>query len=251
MVMKKILLFLALGILALFVSACGNSSGDETADKEKKMEPIEAKLDVPEKSDKGENVGLSVKVTQGDENVEDADEVKYEIWKNGHKDESEMIEAKHEKDGVYTAEKTFDEDGMYTVQVHVTARDMHTMPKAEIAVGKAEVEEHDEEGGDHHGHHESTLSIHLKTPDTIKAEEKADWKVHVENEGKPLEGAELRLEIYKEGQEKHEWVDMTAGEPGEYSVTYAFPESGEYNVQVHVTKGEEIHEHTMQKVEVQ
>lgn len=252
--MKKTLLFLTMGIIALFVSACGNSNGDEPAEKDNNMEPIEAKLDVPEKSGKGQAVALSTKVTQGDENVDDADEVKYEIWKNGHKDESEMIEAKHEKDGVYTAEKTFDEDGIYTVQVHVTARDMHTMPKAEIAVGNTEGEDQDhggDDGNDHQGHHESTVSIHLKKPDTVKAEEKADWKVHVENEGEALEGAELRLEIYKEGQEKHEWVDMTPGEPGEYSVTYAFPEKGSYNVQVHVTKGEEIHEHTMQTVEVE
>ncbi|XXM73969.1 FixH family protein [Lysinibacillus sphaericus] len=250
--MKKTLLTLTLGILALFISACGNSSGEEPAEKDNNMEPIEAKLDVPEKISKGESAALSTKVTQGDENVDDADEVKYEIWKNGHKDESEMIEVEKKKDGVYTAEKTFDEDGIYTVQVHVTARDMHTMPKAELAVGSIESEDLGEEGGDdHHGHHESTVTMHLKKPDTVKAEEKAEWKVHVENEGEPLEGAELRLEIYKEGQEKHEWVDMKAGEPGEYSVTYAFPEKGSYNVQVHVTKGEEIHEHTMQTVEVQ
>lgn len=36
-----------------------------------------------------------------------------------------------------------------------------------------------------------------------------------------------------------------------YNGSYAFPETGTYHVQVHVTKGEEIHEHTMQKVEVQ
>jgi YtkA-like len=250
--MKKTMLFLTMGILALFISACGNSSGDEPAEKDNNMEPIEAKLEVPKKSGKGEAVTLNTKVTQGKEHVDDADEVKYEIWKNGHKDESEMIAAEQKKDGVYTAEKTFNEVGIYTVQVHVTARDMHTMPKAEITVGNAGEEDHAEKGGDpHNGHHESTVSIHLVKPDTIKAGEKAEWKVHVENEGEALEGAELRLEIYKDDQEKHVWVDMTAGEPGEYNVAYSFPEKGSYNVQVHVTKGDEIHEHTMQTVKVQ
>ncbi|MGG1632176.1 FixH family protein [Rossellomorea sp. NRS-1567] len=250
--MKKISLFMLLGFLALFIAACGNSNEDNGAKEDEKLEAIEAKLEVPEKGEKGETVSLSTKVTQGDENVEDAGEVKYEIWKNGHKDESEMIEAKHDKAGVYKAEKTFEEDGMYTVQVHVTARDMHTMPKAEIAIGEVEAGEHGEKSEDgHHDHHESTVSIHLKKSDTIKMNDEAEMNVHVKNEEKALEEAEVRLEIYKEGQEKHEWVDLTEGEAGMYNGSYAFPETGTYHVQVHVTKGEEIHEHTMQKVEVQ
>ncbi|MGD6957773.1 FixH family protein [Rossellomorea aquimaris] len=250
--MKKISLFVLVGFLALIIAACGNSNEDNGAKEDEKLEAIEAKLDVPEKGEKGETVSLSTKVTQGEENVEDAGEVKYEIWKNGHKEESEMIEAEHDKEGVYKAEKTFEEDGMYTVQVHVTARDMHTMPKAEIAIGEVEVEEHGEESGDdHHGHHESSVSIHLMEPDVIKMNEEAEMNVHVEKEEKALEQAEVRLEIYKEGQEKHEWVDLTAGEAGKYNGSYTFPDKGTYNVQVHVTKGEEIHEHTMQTVEVQ
>jgi hypothetical protein len=250
--MKKVSLFVLVGFLALFIAACGNSNEDNGAKEDEKLEAIEAKLDVPEKGEKGETVSLSTKVTQGDENVEDADEVKYEIWKNGHKEESEMIEAKHDKGGVYKAEKTFEEDGMYTVQVHVTARDMHTMPKAEIPIGEVEAEEHGEESEDgHHGHHESSVSIHLMKPDVIKMNEEAEMNVHVENEEAALEKAEVRLEIYKKGQEKHEWVDLTEDEAGKYNGSYAFPEEGTYNVQVHVTKGEEIHEHTMQTVKVQ
>jgi YtkA-like len=249
--MKKSLLFLLVGLLALFISACGSSNEDNSASEEKKLEPISANLDVPEKGDKGEAISLSTKVTQGDENVEDAHEVKYEVWKNGHKQESEMIEAKHDKGGVYKAETTFDEDGIYTVQVHVTARDMHTMPKAEITIGEVHEDGHGKEGGDDHdGHHESKVSIHLMKPDTIKANEEVDWNVHVENEGEALEGAEVRLEIFKEDQEKHEWVDLSAGEAGVYNGSYVFSEKGTYTVQVHVTKGEEIHEHTMQTVEI-
>jgi hypothetical protein len=247
--MKKISLFVLVGFLALIIAACGSSNEDNGAKEDEKLEAIEAKLDLPEKGEKGETVSLSTKVTQGEENVEDAGEVKYEIWKNGHKEESEMIEAKHDKEGVYKAEMTFEEDGMYTVQVHVTARDMHTMPKAEITIGEVEVEEHGEESGD--DHHESSVSIHLMEPDVIKMNEEAEMNVHVENEEKALEQAEVRLEIYKEGQEKHEWVDLTAGEAGKYNGSYTFPDKGTYNVQVHVTKGEEIHEHTMQTVEVQ
>ncbi|WP_201715428.1 FixH family protein [Rossellomorea arthrocnemi] len=244
--MKKTSFFMLVGFLALFIAACGNSKEDNGAKDDEKLEPIEAKLDVPEKGEKGQTVSLSTKVTQGDENVEDAGEVKYEIWKNDHKEESEMVEAKHDKGGVYKAEKTFEEDGMYTVQVHVTARDMHTMPKSEIAIGEVEA------GEDHqHGDHESTVSIHLMKPDSVTAGEEAEMMVHVENQEAALDDARVRFEIYQDGQEKHEWVDLAPGEAGKYSGSYTFPEKGSYNVQVHVTKGEEIHEHTMETVVVQ
>ncbi|PFG07140.1 FixH family protein [Bacillus sp. es.034] len=250
--MKKISLLMLVGFLALLIAACGNSNEDNGAKKEEKLEAIDAKLNVPEKGEKGEPVSLSTKVTQGDENVDDAGEVKYEIWKNGQKDESEMLEAKHEKGGLYKAEKTFQEDGLYTVQVHVTARDMHTMPKKEIAIGEVEAGEHEEAGEDHHhGDHESTISIHLMKPDGITAGEESEMMVHVENKDAALEDAKVRFEIYQDGQEKHEWVDLTQGENGEYKGSYTFPERGSYNVQVHVTKGEEIHEHTMETVDVQ
>jgi YtkA-like/CARDB len=244
--MKKTSFFMLVGFLALFIAACGNSKEDNGGKDDEKLEPIEAKLDVPEKGEKGQTVSLSTKVTQGDENVEDAGEVKYEIWKNDHKEESEMVEAKHDKGGVYKAEKTFEEDGMYTVQVHVTARDMHTMPKSEIAIGEVEA------GEDHqHGDHESTVSIHLMKPDSVTAGEEAEMMVHVENQEAALDDARVRFEIYQDGQEKHEWVDLAPGEAGKYSGSYTFPEKGSYNVQVHVTKGEEIHEHTMETVVVQ
>ncbi|TMU88171.1 FixH family protein [Bacillus sp. BHET2] len=250
--MKKISIFMLVGFLALFIAACGNSKEDNGAKDDEKLEPIEAKLDVPDKGEKDQTIALSTKVTQGDENVEDAGEVKYEIWKNDHKEESEMIEAKHDKSGVYKAEKKFEEEGMYTVQVHVTARDMHTMPKSEIAIGEVEAGEHEEAGEDHqHGDHESTMSIHLMKPESVTAGEEAEMMVHVENEEAALEDAKVRFEIYQDGQEKHEWVDLTPGEVGKYSGSYTFPEKGTYNVQVHVTKGEEIHEHTMETVEVQ
>ncbi|MCA1061969.1 FixH family protein [Rossellomorea sp. AcN35-11] len=249
--MKKVSLFVLIGFITLFIAACGNANDDNGAREDEKLEAIEAKLDVPEKGEKGQSVSFSTKVTQGDENVEDAGEVKYEIWKAGHKEESEMIEAKHDKNGVYKGEKTFEEDGMYTVQVHVTARDMHTMPKADIMIGNVEAQEHGEESGDgHHGHHESTVSIHLMKPEMMMMNEEEEINVHVKNKEKALEKAEVRLEIYKEGQEKHEWVDLAEEEAGMYQGSYAFPDKGTYNVHVHVTKGEDIHEHTMQTVEV-
>ena len=78
---------------------------------------------------------MAAVVTQGDEKVEDADEVVFEVWEEGKKDDSVKIESTNEKDGLYTAETTFDHDGLFHVQVHVTARGLHTMPIKEVTVG--------------------------------------------------------------------------------------------------------------------
>ena len=63
------------------------------------------------------------------------------------------IESVNEKDGLYTAETTFDHDGLFHIQVHVTARGFHTMPIKEVTVGDGGQyeEEHESEG---HGEHE-------------------------------------------------------------------------------------------------
>lgn len=84
---------------------------------------------------------LKVQITQGQENVEDADDVQFEIWRVSGKDPSEMSKAQHEKDGVYSIKKTFQDNGVYYVQAHVTARDIHVMPKTVVIVGDVSEEE--------------------------------------------------------------------------------------------------------------
>lgn len=82
-------------------------------------------------------ITIVAKVTQGEDIVDDADEVKFEIWKEGEKeDQHEEVEAKWNKsEGVYYVEKIFEEQGIYNVIAHVTARGMHSMPKVQIEVG--------------------------------------------------------------------------------------------------------------------
>jgi hypothetical protein len=100
-------------------------------------EPIEAVLDVPKGADVGKEVIISTTVTQDGKPVDHADEVKYEIWKDGYKETSEMLDAVSKNDGVYTVSKTFNEKAVYHIQVHVTARGLHTMPKSSLSVGNA------------------------------------------------------------------------------------------------------------------
>lgn len=85
---------------------------------------------------KDEEIIIIAKVTQGKEVVKDATEVKFEIWKDGETDvEHEKVEGElDQNEGVYFINKTFHEPGLYYIITHVTARNMHSMPKLEVEV---------------------------------------------------------------------------------------------------------------------
>jgi len=111
-------------------------------------EMIDVKLTVtPEKAEIDEPILFEAKVTQGQENVEDANKVKFEIWR-ANDAEHEEIEVKHAENGIYRLEKTFSKEGTYYIISHVTARDMHNMPKKEFIVGTASEPEEQKDSSD-------------------------------------------------------------------------------------------------------
>ncbi|PSL30639.1 YtkA-like protein [Planomicrobium soli] len=156
--MKK---FAWLGLSVLLLGACGTKEA-ETSGAGNTLEEVVVDFNTGQSAEAGEKVALSVTVTQGDETVEDADEVVYEVWESGHRSDGEMIAAKHTTDGVYEAETVFEEEGLYYMQAHTTARRLHAMPKQEITVGNPDPESivpddsEDSEGmkmmEDHSGH---------------------------------------------------------------------------------------------------
>jgi len=117
----------------LMLTACGEES--ESSGAGMNVEPIETIFNSGETSEPGEKLTLSVTVTQGEEFVEDADEVVYEVWESGNREESEMLPADHIGGGIYEAETVFEEEGLYYAHAHTTARRLHVMPKQEITVG--------------------------------------------------------------------------------------------------------------------
>ncbi|WP_110927827.1 FixH family protein [Bacillus massiliglaciei] len=134
--MKKILLIAFVSII--LVSACSNEKVEETP------QMLNVHLTVnPEKAKPNESISFEAKVTYGAEEVPDADEVSFEIWRANSKNH-ETIEAKHQENGRYTLKKSFKEEGTYYVYAHVTARSMHNMPKKEFIVGKPSEPESDE-----------------------------------------------------------------------------------------------------------
>lgn len=124
--MKKAL-FAAISLLFI-LSSC---SKEEKLDK--LPEIVEVEIQIPDTINVDNEVTLKALVTQGKEKVEDATEVNFEIAKLGQ-ETGEKIIGKHQGQGIYSITKTFKETCGYSLTVHVTARDMHTMPKKEFRV---------------------------------------------------------------------------------------------------------------------
>jgi hypothetical protein len=150
--MKKMVLITLIAFIILSLSACAQQEEEETP------QFLDVKLTVtPEHAEKGEPVLFEAKVTYGEEQVTDADEVSFEIWR-ANDEKHEKVEVEHKENGVYSLEKTFDIDGTYYIYAHVTARSMHNMPKKEFVVGTASEKEDDssstmtDEEMDHSGH---------------------------------------------------------------------------------------------------
>ncbi|MEZ0480232.1 FixH family protein [Planococcus sp. SSTMD024] len=133
--MKK---WIALMLLTLLLAACGEE--DSSAGAGEMPQEVEVEFNTEETADPGEEILLSATVTQGTEAVEDADEVVFEVWQSGHREQSEMLEGSHTQNGVYEHSWTVEEEGLYFIQAHTTARRMHVMPKLELTVGDPDPE---------------------------------------------------------------------------------------------------------------
>lgn len=123
----------------LLLTACGSDDAG-SAGAGNSLEEVKVDITTAEQAEPAEEIVLSATVTQGEEPVEDADEVVFEVWQSGHRDVGEMIEAEHTADGIYEADTVLEDEGLYFIQAHTTARRMHTMPKQEITVGNPDPE---------------------------------------------------------------------------------------------------------------
>lgn len=156
--MKRLLVILMAVLASVITTACAQQQAEE--------EPqfLDVLLSAnPEKAELNEEVTFEAKVTYGTEEVKDADEVKFEIWRS-QAEEHEKIVVDHDKNGIYRLKKAFSEEGTYYIIAHVTARSMHNMPKAEFVIGspsepeeagnstEMEMDEHDTEAEEEHGH---------------------------------------------------------------------------------------------------
>jgi hypothetical protein len=246
--MKKIV-FLIVSVLVAALSACGNDGGN--SQNQEVPELLEVEINLPEGNPEiGEEITLEAYVSQGGEAVEDADEVKFEVLKQGETD-SEMIEGEHQSDGNYTGKMIFETEGVYEVTAHVTARDMHNMPKKEVTVGNpSEATGSEDQKTEPHEHgHEEGIVVDLQSGLDMVVNEKTTLSVLIEEKGNPLTGARISFEIWKEGQEQHEFIDAAEDGNGIYHATKTFDSTGTHLINVHINT-DSLHEHQLFSVTV-
>ena len=157
--MKKWLLSLL--AIPVLVAGCTDEI-DTNKDGSDIPQIVEVTILTEEKLPVGEKVKLAAQVKQGDEYVEDAEEVKFEVWESGLREDGVMLDGLLTNDGIYEAEFTFNHDGVYYIFAHTTARGMHVMPKKELIVGTPDMSKvlednssnsmDDVEESDHSGH---------------------------------------------------------------------------------------------------
>lgn len=137
--MKKLLVMGAFGLL---LAGCGAEEAkvDNAAAAEQEVQELKVEVLTEAAGETGEWT-LEAYVSQGGEAVNDADEVKFEIFEAGKKDDSVKIDYTDVKDGVYSVKHTFEEEGVYYFIPHVTARSLHTMPTQQVVVGQVTAEE--------------------------------------------------------------------------------------------------------------
>ncbi|TCT18078.1 YtkA-like protein [Melghiribacillus thermohalophilus] len=129
--MKK-WLYPVIFLIIFTFSAC---AGEDPHSNSSMPEFVDVEILMPDEIEVGETVQIQCRVTQGDETVNDADEVEFELWKDGDPDDQHQeIEGTLEGDGIYYIDYTFDEPGTYYVISHVTAREYHIMPQKEFKV---------------------------------------------------------------------------------------------------------------------
>lgn len=152
--MKKLILTLVLFVAIVFLAACSSES------KEEEVQILDVNLTInPEKAEVNEPVIFEAKVTYGKEKVTDAEDVKFEIWR-ANDENHEKVAVEHAENGIYRLEKSFTEEGTYYIYSHVTAKNMHSMPKKEFVIGQPSEPEQDSsemnmngEEGEHNGEH--------------------------------------------------------------------------------------------------
>lgn len=247
---------LGIFLFIFILAACSNEdhSNHENQDAEN-LELIEVEVKfTPEEIKANEEAKIEAVVTQGDEKVADAKEVKFEIWKSGQENH-ETIKANNDGKGIYSISKTFSEDGQYFVTAHVTARGLHAMPKKEVTVGSpVAVEESHEEhkGSDTHQEehsHGGELLIVLNNSNEFKANEETRLSTEVKVDDKALSEADITFEVWEGEEGKPQWIDAKEEGNGSYAASITFPKAGSYHVQVHVKK-DELHDHKVFMIDV-
>lgn len=246
---------MSLLFLALFLTGCGQADSETVNSEENDVpEIITAELIVPEELPTDKEAEFLVKVTQGDQPVNNAKEVQFEFWPEFAKENSEKINAVSQGDGIYTINKSFSAAGTYHVQSHVTAESMHVMPEKVFTVsGKnSSSSGHDahEMGQDSEAdHHHPKLEATLNTKEPAKTGVESLMEVTINHDGEALTAATVTLEITQDKGRDPIWLDLKETAAGHYQGETELLASGSIPVNIHIKK-ENLHEHIEKTIQV-
>jgi hypothetical protein len=130
-----------LAVSAAVVCGCGQAQNTTLAKAKQKIEQgqslpkVQLQVQGRDGVREGEPVTIRVHVTQDGKPVNDADEVRFEIWRDGAPASKHAFEtARRTGNGIYSAPYTFKQSGRYSVMYHVTARGTHVMAPVKVVV---------------------------------------------------------------------------------------------------------------------
>lgn len=142
--------------VSFLLFGCGDEEVEvDTLDNGVMPAEVIVEIQTAEKLAVGEPIQLAAKVSQNGEAVNDADEVKFEVWESGLRDDGEMLDGTLTEEGIYVVEYTFDHDGVYYMFAHTTARGLHVMPKQKLVVGNPDMDKVLEDTSSHSMDHSS------------------------------------------------------------------------------------------------
>ncbi|MBW0934207.1 FixH family protein [Priestia megaterium] len=120
--------------ISLLMAGCSSETNNTKVTSEESSEKVVVEIKTEPKEIKvNDKIEIQALVTQGNDPVTDADDVEFELWKDGEK-KHEKIQAVHQGEGKYTINKSFSLKGVYYIIAHTNARGMHTMPEIKISV---------------------------------------------------------------------------------------------------------------------
>lgn len=124
--------------LALFLSACSVNSNNHEDYTDFKA--IEVRVELPDSVSEGGRQTIFAYVSQGGEDVSDAELVRFDVWSNNH-EQHEYVTATPEGNGVYAVDVDFTQEGLYFAKALTQVGDLFAMPTKRFAVGKLTPEE--------------------------------------------------------------------------------------------------------------
>lgn len=252
--MKRIIVMNILFLCIAIVSGCQEASEQHEATQSDTSEVKSPKVEIIAKEhvDLHEKEEISANVYYGEDLVDDA-EVTFEIKKG--EEESEKVLAQLTDTGTYTIQHIFIESGTYQVTAHTNVKGYHTMPTINIQVGESSEISPEDDGSstmdnEHENHHNHALSISKEELTNFKANQEELLSTQLKQKNEPFTAARVRFEIWKDGEEHHQYIDAEEqATKGTYTASYVFETTGHYHIVIHVEK-EEIHEHVETLVEI-